>query len=90
MSSHWRALSSRSIRKLEPVALLVKSLSNPECCRQYSAGRNSVSGGHLLSSSGGMAWTDSLRPEQKLAYHVENAKHQEQLPSAYALTWQVH
>ncbi len=37
-----------------------------------------------------MAWTDSLRPEQKLAYHVENAKHQEQLPSAYALTWHVH
>jgi hypothetical protein len=39
-------------------------------------------GGLLLCAGSAMAWTHNPTPEQKLAYHAEDTRHDDQLPSA--------
>src|SRR5580704_19666212 len=39
-------------------------------------------GGPLLSADSAIARTNNPRPEQKLAHHTEDPRHEDQLPSA--------
>ncbi len=41
-----------------------------------------ASGGLLLSAGSAMARSCNSRPEQKLAHHTEETRHEDQLPSA--------
>jgi hypothetical protein len=64
------------------VVLLVRARRIHNAVGNFGWGIVQSQSRHLLSSSGGMVWTDGLRPEQKLARYTENAEHQEQLPAA--------
>ena len=59
-----------------------KNSSNPSCQTVFDSDGIPDWGGLLLSAGAAIARKYNPRPEQKLAHHTENTRHEDQLPSA--------